>query len=308
DSPPMTANAEASKTIRLGCVGVDSSHLPEFTKRIHALRDAGETGCTVTHSFDAGPHFLPESDVAEWTAATRGMGVEEAGSMDELLDAVDGVLVLSVNGHEHLGHALPALERGLPTYVDKPLTCDLAQAKQLRAAAKQSGARCYSASSLRFVSELETLGDLGDIVAVDVVGPGELNDAMEGLFFYGVHSIELVDALMGPGVEAVQATGGTDRDFVRFRYDDGRSASIRLERRGSYAFAATVHGTEHCKSFVVDFGPVYGRLVAGMCRFFEGGPAPVDLDRLIENIAVMEAGNRSMASDGEWVEVVSGKC
>ncbi|MEM8875017.1 MAG: Gfo/Idh/MocA family oxidoreductase [Planctomycetota bacterium] len=288
---------------RLGCVGVDSSHLPEFTRRIHALRDAGETACTVTHYLDAGPHFLPEDDVRQWTAATRDMGVAEADSMDALLEQVDGVLVLSVNGHEHLDHALPALERGLPTYIDKPLTCDLAQAKQIHTAAIKSGARCYSASSLRFIAELGTLGDLGEVVAADVVGPGELNDAMEGLFFYGVHAIELADALLGPGVQAVSATSGTDRDFVQLRYTDGRAASIRLERKGSYAFAATVHGAEGCKSFVVDFGPVYARLVAGMCRFFEGGPAPVTLDRLIENVAVMEAGNRSMKSGGAWEAV-----
>jgi hypothetical protein len=158
---------------------------------------------------------------------------------------------------------------------------------------------------LRFIRELEEIDRtaIGEVVAVDAFGPGELNDAMHGLFFYGVHAIELVDAIAGPGVAAISCVTGDDRDLVRLRYHDGRFASIRLERKGGYAFGATVHGTTNAVSFVVDFEPVYGRLVAGMCRFFEGGPAPVELRDIVENVAVMEAGNTSAAAGGDWVDV-----
>jgi hypothetical protein len=54
------------------------------------------------------------------------------------------------------------------------------------------------------------------------------------------------------------------------------------------------------QQFVVDFGPVYTRLVAGMVRFFEGGEPPAPLRDIVENVAVMEAGNRSIAADGAW--------
>ena len=290
--------------VRLGVVGVDSSHLPAFTSRLHDLRDAGEGRCTVTHYLDTGRHFLPEEHVEKWKAQARDMGVAETASMDDLLGQVDGVMVLSVNGHEHLPHARPALERGLPTYIDKPLTCSPAEARELAQIAEKTGARCYSASSLRFVTELEALAKLpGERLAVDVVGPGELNDAMAGLYFYGVHAVELADAILGPGVEAVSAITMPDRDLVRLRYADGRLASLRLEREGKYAFGATVHTTEALHSFVVDFGPVYARLVRGMSRFFEGGEPPVSLDRIVENVLAMEAGNRSMKQDGAWVEL-----
>src|SRR5256714_10638006 len=140
--------------IRLGAIGVDSSHLPEFTKRIKALHDEGKTRCRVTHVFDPGGHDLP--DAPKWLQTTNSeYGVEQVGSMDQLLKSVDGVMVLSVNGNKHLAQALPSLKRGLPTYIDKPLTCDLDEAKELLAAARQSNARCYSASSLRFATEVE---------------------------------------------------------------------------------------------------------------------------------------------------------
>ena len=87
------------------------------------------------------------------------------------------------------------------------------------------------------------------------------------------------------------------------QYRDGRLARLRMDRAGAWAFGATVHGTKNVQQFVVDFAPVYSRLVEGMVKFFEGGPAPVDLREIVENVAVMEAGNRSIGLGGEWVEV-----
>lgn len=292
--------------IRLGCLGTDSSHLIEFSRRINAMSDAGRTRCRVTSFWTDGRHDMPAADVAKWESATLQLGAKRADSMDELLDSVDGVLVLAVNGHRHFDLAMPCLKRGLPTYIDKPLTCNLDQANKLLTAARESGARCYSASSLRFASEVTEMPreTLGELVAIDAIGPGELNPSMEGLFFYGVHTIEMVDALFGkPGVAQVRATTSQDRDLVDLEYGDGRVAHLRLERKGSYDFAATVHGTKGLYQFRVNFAGVYDRLVEGMTRFFEGGPAPATLRDIVENVAVMEAGNESIRRGGSPVAV-----
>lgn len=292
--------------IRLGCLGTDSSHLPEFSKRIKALHDAGKTKCLVTCFHTDGKHDMPADQVAQWEATTIGLGAKKVGTVDELLSQVDGVLVLAVNGHRHLELALPSLAKGLPTYVDKPLTCDLSQAKQLLAAARKTNARCYSASSLRFAKEVTGIprDSLGDLVAIDATGPGELNPSMEGLFFYGVHTIEMVDALYGkPGVKRVRAITSDARELVDLEYADGRTAHLRLERKGSYDFAGTVHGSKAMYQFKVDFNGVYDRLVEGMTGFFEGKKAPAELRDIVENVAVMEAGNKSIRTGGAWVDV-----
>ena len=297
----------ATDTLALGIVGLDSSHVPEFTRRIHALRDAGDSRCCVTKLWTDGQHDMPAAEVAKWRQATLDMGVEEAGSLDALLDSVDGVLVLAVNGAKHEALAAEALRRGLPTYIDKPLANDLAAGRRILAAARQGGARCYSASSLRFATELEAIprDTLGDLVAIDATGPGELNDAMPRLLFYGVHTVEMVDAIWGPGVTQVRADAGDDRDVMQLRYADGRYAHLRLERKGGYDFAATIHGTKGLHHFKVDFGPVYGRLVAGMTRFFEGGDAPADLRDIVENLAVIESAHVSLQQGGTWIDVPS---
>jgi predicted dehydrogenase len=289
--------------MRIGAIGIDSSHLPEFTRRIKALNDEGKSACKVTHLYDPGEHA--NAKAPEWLATTKQLGVEQVGSIDELLSTVEGVMVLSVNGNKHLGLALPSLSKGLPTYIDKPLTCKLSEAKELLKVARMSKARCYSASSLRFAPEVTEMNReaLGEIRAIDAFGPGQLHPLMEGLFYYGVHAIEMVDAIWGPGVKRVSAIHLPDRDLLDLDYHDGRYARLRMERKGSYDFGATVHGEKSILQFKVDFTPVYMRLIQGMTRFFEGGPAPVDLRDLVENVAVMEAGNASIKANGEWVEI-----
>jgi len=300
-----------ASAIRLGCIGIDSSHLPEFTRRIKALNDGGSTPCKVTQFWSDGQHDWPNpADIEKWEMDTLSMGVTQAKSLDDMLGSVDGVLVLAVNGNKHKALAMPSLEKGLPTYIDKPMTCNLTEAQQLLSLARRSNARCYSASSLRFITEIAKLdfAKLGKIAAIDVYGAGELLEMMPDLWHYGCHSIEMVDAIFkasgqGPGVKRVSAIKFEDRHLVDYEYHDGRYVRMRLERKGTWSFGATVHGEQAVQQFVVDFGPVYTRLVEGMVKFFEGREAPVSLRDIVENVAVMEKGNESIKKDGAWVNV-----
>lgn len=299
--------------MNIGAIGIDSSHLPEFTRRIKEMNEAGKTRCKVTHFWDPGNHEWQHpdgkdrsaKDVAQWKQTTLDLGAKQVGTIGELLAAVDGVMVLNINGHRHLELAVPSLVAGKPTYIDKPLTCSPAQAQALLNISRQYNARAYSASSLRFIQELETIDreKLGKIVAIDAYGAGELQDLMPGLWHYGCHSIEMVDAIWGPGVKRVSAVESPDRHLVDLDYHDGRYASIRLERKGAWAFGAVIHGEKGVTSFAVDFAPVYTRLVAGMVKFFEGGPPPCPLKDIVETVGIMHAGNQSIAKGGDWVNV-----
>jgi predicted dehydrogenase len=310
--------------MRLGIIGLDSSHTPVFSNRINTLHKEGQTPCKVTHLWDPGRHEWqhpagPEQsakDVAKWREDTAKEGVQQVASLDELLKNTDGVLVLNINGHRHLELAIGPIARGMPTYIDKPLTCSLDQARSLLAMTRQYNARCYSASSLRFITEIPKLNKetLGDIVAIDAFGNGEVLDMMPDLWHYGCHAIEMVDAIFkwsgqGPGVKRVSAIKKGDNTsgyhLLDMEYHDGRLARLRMDRDGAWAFGATIHGKKGVQQFVVDFAPVYTRLVEGMVKFFEGKDAPVSLRDIVENVAVMEAGNRSIALGGEWIQIPS---
>jgi predicted dehydrogenase len=310
--------------MRLGIIGLDSSHTPVFSNRINTLHNEGKTPCKVTHVWDPGRHEWQHpagpdqtaKDLLNWREDTLKQGVQPVNSLDDLLKNTDGVLVLNINGHRHLELAIGPIARGMPTYIDKPLTCSLDQARALLAMTRQYNARCYSASSLRFITEIPKLNKdtLGDIVAIDAFGNGEVLDMMPDLWHYGCHAIEMVDAIFkwsgqGPGVKRVSAIkkGGATSGYhlLDMEYHDGRLARLRMDRDGAWAFGATVHGKKGVQQFVVEFAPVYTRLVEGMVKFFEGKEPPVSLRDIVENVAVMEAGNRSIALGGEWIQIPS---
>ncbi len=304
--------------MRIGAIGIDSSHTPVFTNRINALHKEGKTACKVTAFWDPGRHEWQHpdgpkqsvADIAKWREDTIKEGAKQVDTIENLLSQVDGVMVLNINGHRHLELAVPSLAKGMPTYVDKPLTCSIDQARALLAMSRQYKARCYSASSLRFVTEIPKIDieKLGKIVAIDAFGNGELLDMMPHLWHYGCHTIEMVDAIFrhtgqGPGVARVSAIATPDRHLLDMEYRDGRYVRCRMDRKASWAFGATLHGDKGVQQFVVDFAPVYTRLVEGMVKFFEGGAAPVELRDIVENVAVMQAGNESIAREGAWVDI-----
>ncbi|HTL29936.1 MAG TPA: Gfo/Idh/MocA family oxidoreductase, partial [Tepidisphaeraceae bacterium] len=252
---------------------------------------------------DDKPDTAPERAKKHLDEAIK-LGAKEIDTLEHMLDQVDGVVMVQVNGNKHFDLARPVLEHNLPLFIDKPMTCNLDQARKLLDETRRGHARIFSSSSLRWVPEIATLdrAALGKLVAIDAFGPSGHNPTMEGLYFYGVHVFEMIDQIWGPGVKRICARQSPDREVFDLEYTDGRYARGRLDRKGKYHFGATVHGEGDVKQFIVS-GDVYLPMVKGMVKFFEGAEAPVKLRDIVENIAVMSAGNESMTKDGAWVDV-----
>jgi predicted dehydrogenase len=293
-----------NKVFRLGVIGIDNSHAVAFSQRINAANDAGETKCRVTSIWHDDKPDTPVERAQKHLELVLKEGVKEIDTLEHMLDQVDGVILVQVNGNKHYDLARPVLEHNLPLFIDKPMTCDLPQAKKLLDETRRGHARIFSSSSLRWVPEIASLDHaaLGKIVAIDAFGPSGHNPTMEGLYFYGVHVVEMIDQIWGPGVKRISAVAMPDRELFDLEYKDGRYARVRLDRKGKYVFGATVHGEKDVKQFIVQ-GDLYKPMVQGMTKFFEGAEPPVKLRDIVENIAVMSAGNASIKKDGAWVDV-----
>ncbi|MEO0630271.1 MAG: hypothetical protein AAFY46_06040, partial [Planctomycetota bacterium] len=92
--------------IRIGAIGVDTSHLPEFSRRLKEMHDAGTFGGRVTAMLDVGEHGWPDGEqVSQWVSAAADLGIERVGTMDDLLGSVDAVMVLAIDGNRQIGRA-----------------------------------------------------------------------------------------------------------------------------------------------------------------------------------------------------------
>ena len=116
-------------------------------------------------------------------------------------------------------------------------------------------------------------------------GPMEIETYMPDLFWYGIHSVEALFALMGPGCERVARVHTDGADSVIGVWKDGRIGEIRGLRSGASGYGAVVFGTKRIVvSSNLTGGPPkpagpYDGLLQEIVKFFRTGKAPVDVSR-----------------------------
>src|SRR6201999_861257 len=101
-------------------------------------------------------------------------GLRIVDSIPELCQAVDAVLLESVDGRPHLEQVRPVLEAGKPVFIDKPIAASLADTLEIFDLAKKYKVPCFSSSSLRFSDALKGLAKdpkVGKLKQCDAVGP-----------------------------------------------------------------------------------------------------------------------------------------
>lgn len=176
---------------RIGIIGTENSHADHYVETFnHAGAYEGYRVVAL-----AGGHTERNQHLAELG------GIEHVlEEPTDLLGLVDSVIVCSRDGRRHYEQALPFLEAGLPVFLDKPLTCDVEQAEHLIALAHEKGVLISSYSILRWAPEVAELANrlqAADPSALLVRGPASPSSEYAGLWFYGIHVVEIATALLG---------------------------------------------------------------------------------------------------------------
>lgn len=295
--------------LKLGIVDFDTSHVEQFTKRLKHL-DMPEDQCVDGADIVAGcpgVSLISPERVPGFTETLRNLGVEIVATPEDLLGKVDGVLIESVDGSVHLERARPFLEAGLPLYIDKPFTCSVAEAKELVALAEAKGLPLFSSSSLRYSLEVQDVlarkEEIGAVTGAHAYSPASTHERNPGLFHYGVHGVETLYALMGPGCESLTCTTVAGADVVTGVWNDGRLGTMRGTRAGAHSYGFTVWGEKAVESHSIGTGVIYRELLKRIVQFFETGQSPLDIHVTVEIMAFMEAALKSAAADGARVKL-----
>ena len=148
----------------------------------------------------------------------------------------DAILLESVDGRVHLEQFRKIAAFGKPTFIDKPFTTTTKDAKEIIRLAEEHGTPIMSSSSLRYSEGL--MGALedsekGDVIGVDCYGPLEI-EPNHGLFWYGIHTAEMLYCAYGPGCKSVTVTKSEDHEIIIGEWADGRIGSMRGNRKGEY--------------------------------------------------------------------------
>jgi len=303
---PMScfSQTDSNEPIKVGIIGLDTSHVIAFTKALNDPSDKDHVpGFRVVAAYKGGSPDMESSwkRVDQYTAELRDKwNVEIVDDIPTLCSKVDAVLLESVDGRPHLEQVKPVFAAHKPVFIDKPMAGSYKDAKEIYELGKAAGVPWFTASSLRFWSETERLKNpegIGHVLAFDVLGPTIREPHEPSMFNYGVHAIEMLYQLMGPGCESVTMQTSGNEDVLVGKWKDGRLGVVRGFSSGLYAFSITVYGDKgvlHSEQKPEG----YGALLVEIAKFFKTRVPPVDPSESLEVLAFMEAGDLSVARGG----------
>jgi hypothetical protein len=231
--------------------------------------------------------------------------VEIVDSIDELLDRVDCVLLESNDGRPHLEQVLPVLKAKKPVFIDKPVAGSLADAVAIFTAAEKLGTPVFTSSSLRFTEGAQKLrgGAFGDVLGCDAFSPVPIEKTHPDLFWYGIHGVETLFTVMGPGCESVTRVSTDDMDVVVGKWNGGRLGTFRGIRKGASGYGGTAFTAKGIQQVGAYEG--YRGLVVEIVKFFRTGAPPVSASESLEIYAFMEAADESKRRGGAPVSIES---
>lgn len=289
--------------IKLGLLDFDTSHAVEFTKRLNRTGIDEEQfvdGATVVIGCPGESKLSPER-IPGYTEQMRKLGVPLVESPKEMIGKVDAMLIEAVDGSVHLDRARPFLEAGIPCFVDKPFACSVADAKAIAELAAKKKLPLFSSSALRYAPEITAhLADPkhGKVVGAATHGPASRHDRNPGLFHYGIHAVEMLYTILGPGCESVTCTSDAQTDAVTGHWKDGRIGTVRGTRSGPVVYGATVFAEKTTTHLAVGTKFIYRELLKKVVECFTSGKPPIEVATTIEIVAFIEAANASAANHG----------
>lgn len=257
---------------------------------------------------------IKQTTVTCWWGAERAaaeamanrLGIDNVvDRIEEMVDQVDAVLVCTKQATDREALVLPFLRAGIPTFVDKPLADSSRSAAHLVAAAKNSNTLLFSSSPWRWapcVADLRRrLPELGGVSSVIMSAP-----APGDWFFYLIHSVEMLQHLLGEGVRAVSATCENHHRTIVADWDDGRRGIINGMRDVAWVRHAVVYGRRgYLEAEVTNAHRDEGKIqiIVNFINAVAAGQPPLSYSALTEAIDVLVAAKLSAERNGTWVSL-----
>jgi predicted dehydrogenase len=231
---------------------------------------------------------------------------------DQVSDDVDLVFIADCNGDgsDHLTLATPGLEKGVPTFIDKPLAYTLDDARAIFSLAEKHNAPAASISILRALPHAarfaQRLDEVGAVEFGTIQGGGT---AMAG----HIHAISLALHIFGNGVHQVRAMGETDLQTVHLNWGDlpnrprrGVTLNCDVGQVWHCAFHASAYGPNGAihSAPLSDFDFPFGaaRILRIVKTMLQSGQSPSINQDMLEAVAIAQAA-RAAQQSGQAVTV-----
>ncbi len=169
-------------------------------------------GARVTHICCTGEGEFTAEHVARCSLIPKVVNNPE-----DVIGEVDAVIIATDIGSEHVARAKSFVEAGLPIFVDKPMV-DNPEDLTIFNGWIAEGKPILSSSSMRYSKEFLpyrlSTSNLGDLRYISITTAKKWET-------YGIHALEAVFPITGPGYISGTNTGSYERNVVHFKHAKG---------------------------------------------------------------------------------------
>jgi len=290
------------ETIRFGVIGTENSHVDQACKRFNVEKTI--QGASVEALYPG------EGDTLEHVKQVQEQGKVPllVDKPEDMLGKVDAVIIMSRHGKYHAKYARLFLENKIPTLVDKPMTCDLEEAKELIVLSHKANTWFSSSSTVWKTSSFQNLfkqakDELGSIHSGMVGGPFDFESEFGGVFFYGIHTVEMLLNGFGYDVKTVSAKLHGKNCFVTTTLKSGKLVSLHLIGEGGGSFQALVHCKKGSRHLLVDMSDGYDMGFKMLIDGIKTNVRPLTDEQLLMPVKVLLAIDKSAKTNKE-IEII----
>lgn len=251
-------------------------------------------GARVTHIWTDDPSDAPK-------VAAASLIKHIVSKPEDVIGHVDAVVIATDDGNDHVRRARPFIDAGLPIFIDKPMATNIADLRQF-VQWHREGKIMLSTSGMRYAPEMRLndeqrthLSDLRWITSF----------TCKTWERYGIHALEAVEPLLGPGFLTVQAQSDSGGDVMHLTHRSGVRITIGAIHDAYGSFGAVhLHGTKGDLPLKLTdtYHAFRGQLVA-FIDMLRTGTRPLPFEETVELMAVIIAGIRSRAQKGAPIAV-----
>lgn len=277
--------------------------------------------------------YRPEK--AEAFAETFLGTPQVCGAVEEMTEGMDAAFICDCDGGggDHLRLATPFLEKGIPTFVDKPFASSLNDARAIIQLAEKHHAPLFNSSILSVVpaadqfqhrvneilgaywpvpsslpsaaSILGVVKGVGGAFSQELKGKA-ITGGLEERLAYVIHGIALGINLFGNGVDWVECMGTLPLEYLHMHLKRGveilvMNTSIDLfpESCSFYAAAYSKFGAVHSPPIGdPEFIGGGAQILRRFKKMIQTRKPPVPYEDILEHIAVVEAGQIAQQQGG----------
>lgn len=249
--------------------------------------------------------YSNEPEAAKKVSDEYGVSVLE--NYADAVGKVDAVIITARDGKYHYEYAKPYMDSGIPMFIDKPITCDSAEAVEFMKEAKAKGVKLCGGSVCKFYDELQTMkaklkeGSMGEIKGGTILAPLDIDSIYGGFFFYSQHLVQMMQEAFGGGIKRVAASRNERKVNILADYGDFTINGIYSDTGKYYYCAAFCQ--EEVAAYEISFrGGYFECEFKELYELLQGGEMKETYSEFISPVFVLEAIKKAYET-GEWVDV-----